>query len=129
MDSEGGRAFRLEVATRFREAINQRHLTIGEAALDLGVSRQSLHQYLAGKTAPKGPVLHQACRKWGITLDYKGLKLGASAFQERAQRPVKQQQQLLFDALTALSNDNLRIKLTRKDAHSVHLDVEIKFAS
>jgi transcriptional regulator with XRE-family HTH domain len=122
--------FRREVAESFRAALKRKGITKTQAADDLGISRQAFYKYLSAQTAPKGPVLQRACQIWGITLNYRGLVIAETSFPKaRIKKESTPVQQLLFDALKSLSDENLEIKILRRRAKSVLLSIEIRFAN
>ena len=124
-------AFRLEVASKFEEAITRQKISKSKAAEDLGVSRQSLYQYLRGEAVPGSDVLRRACEIWGITLDYKGLSVNVSSFLKplRGTRQEPRQLPLLLEAITALSDRDLDVKIARREQNVIELQVKIRFAS
>jgi hypothetical protein len=123
-------AFREEVARVFLEAIKIRKLTISAAALQLGVSRQSMHKYLRASTTPRSSLITKACIKWGLSMNVYGKTFTAAAFETPKGVRLSQPIQLSFtDVLKSLRDRNLEIKLLRAEGAALEFKVRIEFAS
>src|SRR5437016_13530447 len=109
--------FRDEIAAKFRQAIAAQRISKTRAAGDLGISRQMLYEYLAGRSAPKQAVLQRACAKWGLELNYKDFIVTAKAFRtEPTLAPTALPLQLdLLSAVEALRDEDLEVRILRKD--------------
>ena len=125
--------FRGEVAKKFALAIQGK--SKAQAAEEIGVSRQALYQYLNSRATPKGDVLRRACVKWGITLDYRGMRLSEDQFKKSVPKQDQDEMQLsLLDALNVLRDRNLTVRVERKgptaqgEAPTLELTIAIKFA-
>jgi len=121
--------FREETARRFKAAKDDRGLTVTEAALALGVSRQSFHQYLAALATPHPETIARAMDLWGIKLLHKGEEISRGSFvggDRRVESPRPSQLSLLslFDVPQECTNDNLVVVVKR--THDSTLQVTIK---
>lgn len=119
--------WRREIAIRFKQAIEKRHLTNTEAARTLGIERQTLWLYLKGKATPGGDVLRKACEAWGITISRKGVEFSASAFgpQQKA-TPPRPKQLDLFEALEMLREAQLDTEVIGKSGQYFELRIRIR---
>src|SRR5712692_8823691 len=70
----------IEIGRALSEAIRVNSLPVSRAARILGVSRQSLYQYLRGGALPGMDVLHRACIAWNIKIHYRGVQFGIGDF-------------------------------------------------
>ena len=125
-------SFKKEVSRRFAEAIRERGLSRASAARDLGVSRQMLQRYLAGRSVPNSATLSRACQVWDIVLTHRGIRFGAAAFRgpSNAKASAIESKQLsLFDAISRLGHEDLEIELLRKEPGYLDLRVRLKFSS
>jgi transcriptional regulator with XRE-family HTH domain len=125
--------FRAEIAQKFKEAIATLRISKAQAARDLNVSRQMLYEYLGQKSTPKHSVLRRACVAWNLELDYKGLIVNSSAFPPAITPRVADVHgpwQLDLDLQTAiehLRDEDLLVRILRKDNGRIELRVELKF--
>jgi transcriptional regulator with XRE-family HTH domain len=116
-----------------RTAIQRRKLTITAAARVLGVTRQMLHLYLGGsRHQPRWRVIERACRAWDISFVAQGKKFDRRAFGEE-KKPAKVrdsavQLMLLPEAIECLQDANLDVRIIRRDASRVFLEVQVRFA-
>lgn len=119
--------WRLEIAARFRQAIEARNLTNSEAAKALGIERQTLWLYLKGKATPGGEVLKKACEAWGITISRKGVEFSAGAFggQQQPAQPEPKQMDLL-QALELLRGAHLETQVVGKSGQYFELRIRIR---
>jgi transcriptional regulator with XRE-family HTH domain len=81
-----------EIAKKFQRAIERRFSSVAEAADDLGISRQRLHNYLRGEAIPQADLLLFAMKRWDLTLNC----FGAEFSQVDAPLPVTDENQLLL---------------------------------
>lgn len=72
MDSESTSRLREEIARTLRDAIARQGLTQAAAAEKLGISRDSLHRIVAGKTMPTAELLARCAKQWGLSLSVMG---------------------------------------------------------
>jgi transcriptional regulator with XRE-family HTH domain len=123
--------FRRQVADKFSAAISSRGLTKAEAAKILGVSRETLYQYLNARSTPGSDVLQRACEVWGITLNYRGLEFDSAAFGQSAKKSdIGGDRQLdLFAALNLVNDNSVDVTVIRKTKKSIELKVSLKFVS
>jgi hypothetical protein len=87
--------FARRFAEKLADAIEAQSLTREEAAEMLEVKTAVLYKYLRAAAIPGGNVMQRACKRLGLVLDYRGLRLSSSSFeddvrpQEQALRPVR----------------------------------------
>jgi transcriptional regulator with XRE-family HTH domain len=119
--------WRSEIAARFNEAIEKRHLTNARAAEMLGVKRQTMWLYLNRKATPGGDILRRACQLWGISITRKGVEFSPGAFgpdRKAAGPPPKQMG--LFDALEMLRDAKLEAEVIGKSGEYFDLRIRIR---
>ena len=129
--SKSDSAFARQVAARFAEAIDAHDLTKEEAAEVLGVNRSAVYKYLSGNVIPGANVLRRASREWGITLDYKGLRVDAEHFNDRIRRASTQspvQMELPF-APETLAGKNVKVSTRLDRSRRLQITLTIKVAS
>lgn len=102
------------------------------AAATLGVSRQMLDIYLTGKSAPGPDIILRAMKAWNITFTYRGREIASSQLSRPAlveiQSAAEQLQLPLRDAIHSLGEEDLRIRIAKKQADRIELQVSIRFA-
>jgi transcriptional regulator with XRE-family HTH domain len=127
--ADADRAFRTEVARKFRAAMQTRRLNQAAAARELNVTRQALSQYLLEKTTPQGEILARACAKWGIRLLYRTAEFGRGAFapEEGKSRPEVFQMDL-FREPQVFENANLVVTLERSQRATLQVTIRMKKA-
>ena len=123
-----------DFTSSLRAAIQRRRLTVTAAAKVLGITRQMLHLYLAGSAhQPRWRVLERACRAWDLSFTAQGKRFDKNAFGpdkssvQDSGAPV--QLLLLPEAIERLSNANLEVKIVRKEASRICLELDVKFYS
>jgi hypothetical protein len=134
------REFLAEISHQLREGLRKqdelaqregKRYTRVLAAADLNVSRASLQFYLAGTHTPSSDVLRRAMELWGVEFIYRGHKLTVLDLGSptRTNRPVPAPpiQLSLWDSIKGLNNDALSVKVEKKSAQSITLQVEIGF--
>jgi transcriptional regulator with XRE-family HTH domain len=123
--------FRQQVAVKFKQAIETRGLSKVDAARTLGVSRETLYQYLNARSTPGSDVLQRACESWGISLNYRGLSFDSAAFQSSDDKhPMRPPKQLdLFAALRSVTDNNVDVKVMRKTQKGIELKVILDLVS
>ena len=120
------------IAEHFRNVLASRRMSKTRAAKDLRVSRQMLHQYLKGKSLPKREVLQRACDLWGLKINYRDLIVSAGSFppvREETGVPPKQLDLDLREAIEHLGNQDLAIRILRKDNSRIELQVDLRFGA
>jgi transcriptional regulator with XRE-family HTH domain len=122
-----------EIAAKFKTALEARRISKARAARDLQVSRQMLYEYLRGRSVPKQAVLQRACAAWGLELKYRNLIVNARSFPPLgaaadANAPVQLDLDLQA-AIEQLSNENLGVKILKKDNGRVDLQVSLRFGT
>jgi len=121
------------VAESFHGVLASRGMSKARAARELRVSRQMLHQYLKGKSLPGRDVLQRACDAWGLKINYRDLIVSTDSFPPpgpEGQAPVPKQLDLdLQEAIEQLGNDDLAVRILRKDNGRIELQVDVRFGS
>lgn len=91
-------------------------LTVGAAAKELKVSRQSLHSYLNGNL-PRRKTLHKAVHLWDLKLDLGKYSFGRGDFgpdeSDAKQSDKRPDQPTLWEALDAVKEEDLQITMKR----------------
>lgn len=102
------------------------------AAAILGVSRQMLDVYINGKATPGPDVILRAMKAWNFTLKYRGREITSSQLARSVGKelpPVPEQLLLpLRDAIDALGEENLLVRISKKEPDRIELQVSIRFA-
>jgi transcriptional regulator with XRE-family HTH domain len=124
--SKVGAAFAESLKRMLREK-RKNGLTIDKAAKRLGVSRQQFHAYLNGKL-PRPARLSRAMHIFELKLDLKEHSFGKEAFEahEKARVSPEWRQLTLFEALDAISDQDLQVSVKRTGkVFRVHVSIEI----
>ena len=121
------------IAESFRKVIADRRMSKTKAAKELHVSRQMLYEYLKAKSLPKSEVLQRACDAWGLRLNYRDLIVSKESYSvpsAKSDAPVARQLELdLREAIEQLGNEDLAVRILRKDNGRIELQVDVKFGS
>jgi len=102
-------------AVALKQMLRKRNLTIGAAAENLGVSRQTFHSYLNG-VLPRRKTLSKAVHMWDLKLDLGRHSFDKGAFgQEKseARSSVKANEPTLWEALDSLTDENTELTFKR----------------
>jgi len=127
--SKSDSTFARQIAARFAEAIEAHDLTKDEAAEVLGVKRSAVYKYLSGNVIPGANVLRRASREWGITLDYRGLRVDYEYFKNSTRRPPAQMTQMeLPFAPETLAGKNVRVNTRLDRSKRLQITLTIKVA-
>lgn len=120
--------FREQVSNRFWEEIERRHGgCVRKAALELKISPPALHNYLKQRQTIGIRLLNHVCDCWGLSVTAEGaiVRTGKKNASKRSvAAPV---QQSIFEALQALSDENVAIRINRKGPNSVTFTLAVKF--
>jgi hypothetical protein len=91
-----------------------------------------LHLYLNEKATPGPDVVVRAMKAWNFKIKYRGRELTAAQLIRSEDKKIEQaSEQLplpLLDAIHSLSEEDIAITLTKKEADSIDLRVSIRFA-
>ena len=121
------------VAESFKSVLASRRLSKTRAAKELRVSRQMLYQYLKGKSLPKREVLQRACAAWGLKINYRDLIVSTESFPSPtvgAETPPAKQLDLdLREAIKQLGDENVAVRILKKDNGRIELQVDVRFGS
>jgi len=127
--SDADRAFRTEVARRFRSAMQKRGLNQTQAARELSITKQALSQYLREKVTPQGDILARACAKWGITLRYRDTEFTRGAFGSAEARAPSDVLQLdLFREPQVFENQHFVLTVARSHKSTLQVTIKMKQA-
>src|SRR5262245_12476793 len=126
--TEVDRAFRREVAAKFRAAMKQQQLNQTAAAPKLRISKQALSQDLREKGTPHGEMLARACSIWKIKLRYKDHDFGEGAFQSVAENQAREDilQLDLFQEPQVFKNTRMVVTIMRTKKATLQFSVRIK---
>jgi transcriptional regulator with XRE-family HTH domain len=128
--SDSDRAFRTEVARRFRAAMQKRGLNQTQAARELSITKQALSQYLREKVTPQGDILARACAKWGITLRYRDTEFTRGAFgSAEARAPAEVLQLDLFREPQVFENQHFVLTVARSHKSTLQVTFRMKHAT
>ncbi len=104
-------------AAELRRVLNERKVTISDAAKGLGISRQALYNYLNEISTPRARVLARAMELWGLELRIGQQVFSSEALHSGPARPVevpKPPVQLdLWKQLDAIKHEDLQIGVKR----------------
>ena len=125
-------AFAARIGQQFRDAIEKHRLTREQAAKELGVKRASIYKYLNGTVVPGSNVLQRACERWGITLDYRGLRLDAAQFSQtgrsRSRARSEAPQLALPFATESLKGKHLELKIRPANSNTIVVTLRVRVA-
>jgi|SRR5271165_387068 len=102
-------------AAALREMLKKPDVTVTSASAELGVSRQAFYSYLKGGL-PRRKTLNKAVHLWDLKLDLGKYSFGKGAFGEgggKRDPNHKTSQPTLWDALDAVSEDDLQVTMKR----------------
>ncbi|MGO9337626.1 MAG: helix-turn-helix domain-containing protein [Terriglobales bacterium] len=124
--SRSERLLRAEIARALSTAIGGSRGAQSSAAEQLGISRQAISLYIQQKSTPSSEILRRMCQTLKLTLNVEGATVDLSAFAQETpdKTPV---QTSLFDALSDVGDQKLDVKVLRKRAQSLDLQVTIDF--
>jgi transcriptional regulator with XRE-family HTH domain len=123
------------VAESFKRVLVYRRMSKTRAAKELRVSRQMFYEYLKGKSLPKREVLQRACDAWGLKINYRDLIVSSESFPSpsvKSDAPLATQLDLnLQEAIKqfGMSNEDLAVRILRKDNGRIELQVDLRFGS
>lgn len=120
---------RQEIARRFRQVVDRRFHSELAAAQDLGISRQRLRKYLAGKTTPHADVLLASMINWKLQFTYEGVKFRARPPQKVESAVLAPLQLHLFERTQRLRSETLKVSVRKKNATTLRLAVDVELAS
>ena len=117
---------RAEIARALTTAIGSNRGSQSAAAKQIGISRQALNLYIQQKATPSSENLRRMCKILRLSLNVEGATLDAPSFTQKtpSKTPI---QTSLFDALSDVGDQQLDVKVLRKRAQSLDLQVTIDF--
>jgi transcriptional regulator with XRE-family HTH domain len=117
---------RAEIARALSAAIGGSRGAQSSAAEQLGVSRQAMSLYIRQKATPSSEILRRMCQTLKLSLNVEGATVDLSAFAQKTPRKTPVQTSL-FDALSDVGDQQLDVKVLRKRAQSLDIQVTIDF--
>ena len=118
---------RRAVISGLKQALSDHRLTKSRAAELLGVKRQTLWLYLAGKATPGGDVLRRAFELWGLKIELHGYVITKESFGPQPLPEPKEPTQLdLLDQLEKLSDDQFDVAPLGRRGEYFEFRVRIK---
>jgi hypothetical protein len=114
---------------KFAEALWQKIGTArgaqSAAAHRLGVSRQAINLYLYEKATPGSEVLRRAIAIWNLSLVIEGVTLDSGSFGVPKGPRRTPRQTLLFNPMTSVGNEQLRVVVLKRSPKTIDLKVSI----
>jgi transcriptional regulator with XRE-family HTH domain len=96
-------------------------------ASELRVTKQAISSYLKGRTMPKPHVLRRLLAKWPHTFRYRGKEFGPAAFGVEPERiSAIAIQEHLFESLSQVRKENMRVEVERGSGSETELRLIIK---
>jgi transcriptional regulator with XRE-family HTH domain len=117
---------RAEIARALMTAIGGNRGAQSAAAKQVGISRQALNLYIQQKATPSSENLRRMCKILRLSLNIEGATLDSSSFTQKTPSKIPIQTSL-FDALSEVGDQQLDVKVLRKRAQSLDLQVTIDF--
>ena len=75
----------------------------GDAATELGISRQAVDDILKGKYCPSLSLVQRACEVWKMEFDFRGMLIKPEVFEKKIPTaPAVLQSEMIFEALARL---------------------------
>jgi len=109
-------------------AILSAGVTRQELAEKLCVTKQAISSYMSGRTTPKPHILRRLLARWPHTFKYRGVVFGPEAFGVESGKPActAVRQEYLFDVLSMVKKENMRVEVDRLSGSGTELRVIIK---
>jgi transcriptional regulator with XRE-family HTH domain len=124
------------VSRAFRELLKrQPKLTQAEIARALNVSRQTVSQYLSGRSAPSTATLAVAMNRWDLEIDVGGHSFGRGAFPlSKSKVSIRQMELPLSDLRSGsrtitIPGSNLSLRISAKTDRAIEVVLDVKRAS
>jgi transcriptional regulator with XRE-family HTH domain len=123
-------AFLRDIARKLNDHIQQSGKSKAEAARELGISKQRLHQYLEEGAMPESDFLCEVSKRWSLDFEYRGWSFGSAAFKTaKGSENIHAEQLSLFDKPQILRNEKWEVRVQRRNPRSFDLSIEIKLVS
>jgi len=82
---------------------------------ELGVTKQAISSYVKGRTTPKPHILRRLLARWPHIFRYRGAEFGPGAFGvEPGRTTAIARQEYLFDLLSGVKKENMRVEVERR---------------
>ena len=108
--------------------ILSKSITREELAEELGVTKQAISSYMKGRTTPKPHILRRLLARWPHTFKYRGTEFGPEAFGvEPGRLNGVAKQEYLFDTLSTVKKENMRVEVECGPRAEAELRLIIKF--
>ena len=118
--------FRKAVRDHMAEILER--TTREELAEELGVTKQAISSYMKGRTTPKPHILRRLLARWPHTFKYRDTEFGPEAFGvEPGRLGGVAKQEYLFDTLSTVKKENMRVEVERGPRAEAELRLIIKF--
>ena len=111
-------------------AILKGGVTRQELADELRVTKQAISSYMKKRTTPKPHILKRLLDRWPHTFVFRGEEFGPEAFggvSQGSEAPALRQAEL-FEALSGLKREDMRVEVKRLAGSEAELRVIIKMA-
>jgi len=125
------RAFRAAFANALKSVIGDQRGSASRAAEELRTSRQAISLYLKEKATPSAELVSRAIKAWNLKINIDGYILSETSYSQKVAVPVPAnplQLPLLTEALDAISDDDIDVKVAQRIGESIHLKVSLDFA-
>jgi hypothetical protein len=101
-----------------------------ELADTLHVTKQAVSSYLTGRTTPKTHIVRRLLAEWPHNFTFRDVQFGPEAFGTVPDEAgtLESKQDLLFDVLSGVKKENLRLEVERVRGSEAELRVIIKIA-
>lgn len=120
------RQFRNEVRDHMKNVISG-GASRNQLADELRVTKQAISSYVSGRTTPKPHILRRFLARWPHTFTYRGSEFGPAAFGVEPERTAAvAKQESLFDTLSAVKKENMRVEVERGPGAETELRLIIK---
>ena len=124
--SRAERLLRAEIAKALAAAIGTKRGAQSLAAEQVGISRQAMSLYLLQKATPSSENLRRMCKILKLSMNVEGAILDSSSFSQKtlSKSPL---QPTLFEAISEVGDQQLDVRVLRKRAQSLEIQVSIDF--
>ena len=121
--------FRKEVRDHMAKILSD-GITREELGGELRVTKQAISSYLNGRTTPKPHILRRLLARWPHTFKYRDALFGPGAFGVEPGRINEvAKKEYLFDTLSSVKKENMRIEVGRGRGAEGELHLIIKLGA
>jgi DNA-binding XRE family transcriptional regulator len=105
-------------------------ITVAQAALDLGISRQAVYDIKKGKYCPSLGLVQRACEVWGLKFAFRGLLIAPTSFRRKTEGArVPEIQGDLLDALGQLDSRNWEVIATKPMGGAIEITLRLTLSA